>query len=155
MEISTDAGIKGIGGCSRYNGPAAMKEYLEKVIKPALLGKNPFDVECLSGGITGRGPAGAWAGVDIALWDIIGKAKGLPLYKILATDTEPQTRVRAYASGGEFSWRKGSRFPGPEDLVKQALRHKAAGYTAFKFRPGGGFAEVRAASRSTFPTCAK
>jgi len=139
VEISTDVGIKGIGGCSRYNGPAAMKEYLEKVIKPALIGKNPFDVEFLSGGITGRGARGAWAGADTALWDIIGKAKGLPLYKILATDTEPQTRVRAYASGGEFSWHNGSRFPGPEDLVKQALSHKAAGYSAFKFRPGGAF----------------
>jgi len=75
----------------------------------------------------------------VALWDIIGKSSGLPLYKILATDTEPQTRIRAYASGGEFSWRKGSKFPGPQDLVRQALRHKAAGYTAFKFRPGGAF----------------
>ena len=139
VEVSTDAGIKGVGGCSRYSGPAAMKEYVEKVIKPSLIGKNPFDVEYLAGGITGRGARGAWAGADTALWDIIGKAKGLPLYKILATDTEPQTRLRAYASGGEFSWRKGSRFPGPEDLVKQALSHKAAGYTAFKFRPGGAF----------------
>jgi L-alanine-DL-glutamate epimerase-like enolase superfamily enzyme len=139
VEVSTDAGLKGIGACSRYNGPAAMKEYLEKVVKPALIGKNPFDVEVLAGGISMRGPRGVWAGVDTALWDIIGKAKGLPLYKLLATDTEPQTRIRAYASGGEFSWHKGSRFPGPEDLIKQALAHKAAGYTAFKYRPGGAF----------------
>jgi len=138
-EVSTDAGITGIGGCSRYNGPAAMKEYLEKVVKPALLGKNPFDVEILAGGISGHGPRGVWSGVDTALWDIIGKAKGLPIYKLLATDTEPQTHVRAYASGGEFTWLKGSRFPGPEDLIKQALAHKAAGYTAFKYRPGGAF----------------
>ena len=139
VEGSTDAGLKGIGACSRYNGPAAMKAYLEQVVKPALLGKNPFDVEALSGGIAGHGARGVWAGVDTALWDIIGKALGLPLYKLLATDTEPQTRIRAYASGGEFSWHKGSRFPGPEDLIKQALAHQAAGYTAFKFRPGGAF----------------
>jgi L-alanine-DL-glutamate epimerase-like enolase superfamily enzyme len=139
VEVTTDAGLKGIGGCSRYNGPAAMKEYLEKVIKPAIVGKNPFDVEHLSGGIANRAARGAWAGVDTALWDIVGKAAGLPLYKLLAIDTEPRPRVRAYASGGEFSWRKGSRFPGPDDLIKQALSHKAAGYTAFKFRPGGAF----------------
>lgn len=139
VEVSTDAGLKGIGACSRYNGPAAMKEYLEKVVKPVLVGKNPFDVESLSGGISERGARGVWAGVDTALWDIIGKAKGLPLYKLLATDTAPQTHIRAYASGGEFSWHKGSRFPGPEDLIKQALAHKAAGYTAFKYRPGGAF----------------
>ena len=139
VEVSTDAGLKGIGGCSRYNGPAAMKEYLEKVVKPAIVGQNPFDVEFLSGGIAGPRARGVWAGVDVALWDIIGKAKGLPLAKILATDTVPKTRIRAYASGGEFSWRKGSQFPGPDDLIKQVLRHKAAGFTAFKFRPGGAF----------------
>jgi L-alanine-DL-glutamate epimerase-like enolase superfamily enzyme len=55
---------------------------------------------------------------------------------------EPQTRLRLYASGGEFSWRKNSGFPGPEDLVKQALTHKADGYTAFKMRMGGGFAKL-------------
>jgi L-alanine-DL-glutamate epimerase-like enolase superfamily enzyme len=139
VEVFTDAGITGIGSCSPYSGPAAMKEYLENVVRPILIGKNPFDVESLAGGITGPGPRLAWSGTDIALWDIIGKAKGLPLYKILATNTEPVKRIRAYASGGEFSWRKGSGFPGPEDLLKQAMRHKAAGYTAFKFRPGGGF----------------
>jgi hypothetical protein len=61
VEVTTDAGLKGIGGCSRYNGPAAMKEYLEKVIKPAIVGKNPFDVEHLSGGIAHRAARGAWA----------------------------------------------------------------------------------------------
>jgi len=139
VEVSTDVGLKGIGAASRYSGPAAMKEYLERVVKPGVIGKNPFDVEYLAGGIAGRGPRGVWAGVDVAFWDIIGKAKGLPLYKILATDTEPVTRIRAYASAGEFSWRKGSQFPGPGNLVKEALGYKAAGYNAFKFRPGGGF----------------
>jgi L-alanine-DL-glutamate epimerase-like enolase superfamily enzyme len=141
-EVSTDAGLKGIGGCSRYNGPEEMKQYVENVIKPILIGKNPFDVEYLAGGIAGPRGRGVWAGIDTALWDIIGKAKGLPLYKLLATDTPPQLRIRVYASGGEFTWRKNSRFVGPEDLINQALRHKAAGYTAFKFRPGGGFARL-------------
>ena len=142
VRISTDAGITGIGGCSRYNGPEEMRQYVEGVIKPILVGKNPFDVEFLSGGISGSRARGAWAGVDTALWDIIGKAKGVPLYKLLAIDTEPQTRVRVYASGREFTWRKGSRFAGPENLVKEALHHKENGYTAFKFRPGGGFGRL-------------
>ena len=139
VEVSTDAGLKGIGGATRYNGPAEMKAYLDGVIKPFLVGKNPFDVESLSGGISGPGARGVWSGVDTALWDIVAKAKGVPLYRLLATDTEPQTHLRMYASGGEFTWLKNSRFVGPDDLVKQALRHKAAGYTAFKFRPGGAF----------------
>ena len=139
VEISTDAGLNGIGGATRYNGPAEMKGYLDGIVKPLLIGKNPFDVESLAGGISGPGARGIWSGVDTALWDIVAKAEGVPLYRLLATDTEPQTHLRMYASGGEFTWRKNSRFAGPEDLVKQALRHKEAGYTAFKFRPGGAF----------------
>ncbi|MGQ9633459.1 MAG: mandelate racemase/muconate lactonizing enzyme family protein [Bryobacteraceae bacterium] len=139
VEISTDAGLRGIGGCSRYNGPEEMKQYLEAIVRPILLGKNPFDVESVSGGIAHRRGRGVWAGVDTALWDIIGKATGLPLYRLLATDTKPVTRIPVYASGGEFTWRKNSRFPGPENLIKEALSYKAAGYTAFKFRMGGGF----------------
>jgi L-alanine-DL-glutamate epimerase-like enolase superfamily enzyme len=61
---------------------------------------------------------------------------------LLAGDTEPQTHVRVYASGGEFTWRKNSRLPGPEDLLKEAVRHKQNGYTAFKFRMGGGFGRL-------------
>jgi galactonate dehydratase len=141
IEVFTDAGIVGIGGASRYNGPEEMKIYTEKVIKPLLIGKNPFDVEILTGGIAGGGARGAWAGVDVALWDIIGKAKGLPLYKILAPDIEPQTHLRVYASDGEFTWRKDSQFTdvGPESHIKNALKLKKEGYTAFKFRMGGGF----------------
>ena len=153
IEVLTDAGITGIGGASRYNGPEEMKAYTEKVIKPFLIGKNPFDVEILTGGIAGGGARGAWAGVDIALWDIIGKAKGLPLYKILAPDTEPQTHLRVYASGGEFTWRKDSQFTdiGPESHIKQALDHKKEGYTAFKFRMGGGFGKLGITMKDYIP----
>jgi hypothetical protein len=59
VQVSTDAGITGIGGCTRYNGPEQMKQYAETVIKPILVGKNPFDVESLSGGICGHGARGA------------------------------------------------------------------------------------------------
>jgi galactonate dehydratase len=152
-EVFTDVGIVGIGGSSRYNGPEEMKVYTEKVIKPLLIGENPFDVEILTGGIVGGGARGAWAGVDVALWDIIGKAKGLPLYKILAADTESQTHLRVYASGGEFTWRKDSQFSdiGPESHIKQALNHKKEGYTAFKFRMGGGFGKLGITMKDYIP----
>jgi len=152
-EVFTDAGIVGIGGGSRYNGPEEMKAYTENVIRPFLIGKNPFDVEILTGGIVGGGARGAWAGVDVALWDIIGKAKGLPLYKILAPDTEPKTHLRVYASGGEFTWRKDSQFTdiGPESHIKQALDHKKNGYTAFKFRMGGGFGKLGITMKDYIP----
>jgi L-alanine-DL-glutamate epimerase-like enolase superfamily enzyme len=142
ITISTDAGITGLGSCNQFKGPQQMKEYTERAIAPLLIGKNPYDVEALSGGISGPGGRGAWGGVDTALWDIIAKSKGVPLYKLLAIDAEPVTHIPVYASGGEFSWRKGGRFPGPDDLIRQALEHRRNGYRAFKFRPGAGFGKM-------------
>ena len=139
VQVFTDVGLIGLGGASRYSGPECMMRYAEEVIEPYLIGKNPFDVEHLTGGRSGHGALGIWSGIDVALWDIIGKAKGVPVYRLLAMDTEPVTRLRVYASGGEYSWEKGSRFPGPDHLVEEALQYKARGYTAFKFRPGAGF----------------
>ena len=142
VEIETDAGIVGIGAASRYRGPEQMKAYAEGVIRPILLGKNPFDVERLAAGMVAHGATAIWSGIDTALWDIIGKAKGVPVYELLAIDTEPVTHLRVYASGGEFTWEKGTRFDGPDSLIEKAVRHKANGYTAFKFRMGAGFGRL-------------
>jgi galactonate dehydratase len=151
VQVMTDAGITGIGGASRYSGPARMMAYAEEVIKPCLVGKNPFDVERLSGGMCGHGALNVWAGIDVALWDIIGKVKGVPIYKLLATDTEPVTHLPVYASGGEYTWEKGSRFPGPDHLVDEALEYKARGYQAFKFRPGAGFGKYAISMKEYIP----
>lgn len=134
VEVFTDQGIAGIGESSPYGGPEFVKKFIEENIRPGLVGKNPFDVEHLTSpwAHSPRGSSVAWAGVDAAMWDIIGKAKGKPVYELLATDGPPQPHIRIYASGGiEYSWHKR-----PEDLIDEAVRHKAAGYTAFKFRIG-------------------
>jgi len=86
VKVYTDAGVTGIGGASRYNGPEQMKRYAAEVIKPYLVGKNPFDVEHLSSGMCGHGALGVWAGIDVALWDIIGRVEGVPIYQLLAMD---------------------------------------------------------------------
>ena len=151
VEVFTDAGITGIGGASRYRGPERMKRYAEEVIKPFLIGKNPFDVEYLSAGMCGHGAQAVWAGIDTALWDIIGKAKGVPIYKLLAIDTVPETHLRVYASGGEYSWKQGSRFDGPESLIEKATRHKENGYTAFKFRMGASFNQLGITMKEYIP----
>ncbi|MEK7406151.1 MAG: mandelate racemase/muconate lactonizing enzyme family protein [Acidobacteriota bacterium] len=134
VEVFTDKGIAGIGESSPYGGPEAVKKFIEENIRPGLIGKNPFDVEHLAGAwLSGsRGARIAWAGVDAALWDIIGKAKGQPVYKLLCTEGKPDPHIRMYASGGvEYAWYKR-----PDDLIDEAVRHKESGYTAFKFRIG-------------------
>ncbi len=133
VEVFTDQGIVGIGGVSMYGGSERIKRYTEEIIKPAIVGQNPFDVELLtSGGISSHGEQLGWAGVDNALWDIIGKAKNVPVYKLLATDVEPNTHLRIYASAGcNYAW-----FKRPEDLIDEAVGLKEKGYTAYKFRGG-------------------
>jgi L-alanine-DL-glutamate epimerase-like enolase superfamily enzyme len=132
VEVSTDQGIKGIGGATQYGGPDVVKKYLEEVIQPAITGKNPFDIEYLTCGVKQRGPMVGWAGVDAALWDIIGKAKGKPVYEFLAIDHAPNTRIPVYASAGEMYdndiW--------PDNLIEEALKLKDRGFKAYKFRPG-------------------
>ena len=142
-EVFTDQGIVGIGGGSPYAGADNIKKYTEEFIKPALIGKNPFDVELLTRrdsvqtGRNARVPFAALAGVDCALWDIIGKAKNMPVYKLLATDNEPDTHIPIYASGGDYhEWYNN----GEEVLIEEALSYKEEGYTAFKFRTGTNWA---------------
>jgi len=127
VEVYTDQGVVGIGESSPYRGMERMKKYVEEVIRPNLIGKNPFDVELLT-----ASSEAAWAGVDVALWDIIGKVKNKPVYQLLAGEGDTDTHIRMYASGGvQFTW-----YDNPEQLIEEALMHKEKGYTAFKYRLG-------------------
>ncbi len=125
-QVFTDKGIVGIGP-----GPEGGRDRDYSRLK----GKNPFDVELL--GLTG--------GVDVACWDIIGKAKGMPVYKLLATDNEPNPRVHVYASGG-VNWTfydRGDGKPyGADALIEEALKYKQMGFDTFKWRPGTDWEEA-------------
>ncbi|NKB67374.1 MAG: hypothetical protein GKR89_09965 [Candidatus Latescibacteria bacterium] len=125
VEIFTDAGLKGIGSLER----------VERSDYSHLVGRNPFDVELL----------GLPSGLDVACWDLIGQAKGLPLYKLLATDHKPDPKVHVYASGG-VQWTyydPGDGRPyGAEALIEEALRYKELGFDTFKWRPGTDWEEA-------------
>lgn len=138
-EVFTDQGIVGIGEGTPYAGPDRIKKYTDEILKPALIGKNPFDIELLTNRdsvlssnnrlVTGA----ALAGVDNALWDIIGKTKNKPVYKLLATDKEPDPHILIYASGGDYhEWYNN----GEEVLIEEALKYKEQGFCGMKFRQG-------------------
>lgn len=133
VEVFTDRGIKGIGSSSRYGGGIEeTRRHIDTVIKPAIMGKNPWDMEFFSYKGENMLRRSAWSGVISALWDIIGKACDKPLYRILATDDEPVTRIPCYASAGEVF----ENSVWPDDLIKEALQHRERGYLGFKFRTG-------------------
>lgn len=134
VEIFTNAGIVGIAEGSPYRGSDKLKEYTDTYVTPLLKGRNVFDVDFLTNNQGHNKVAeGAWAGVNNALWDIIGKAKDTPVYKLLSSDAEPSNQVKIYASGGVcHAWYDN----GEAELIEEALRYKEAGYDTFKFRNG-------------------
>ena len=137
VEVFTDQGLVGIGA----GIPAdANVDY------GYLRGRNPFDVELL----------GVPPGLDVACWDLISKAKGMPLYQLLATDNEPDTKVRVYASGGVM-WTYydpgDGRSYGAEALIEEALRYKELGFDTFKWRPGTDWEEAEVGPRELGEIC--
>lgn len=135
--IQTDEGITGIGEAGLAGAPAAVvAAAVEHHLRPLLVGENPFHVERLwrkgyesAGGSGRRGVMmHALSGVDIALWDLLGKALNAPIHRLLGTYRE---RVPAYASAGFYAEGKG-----PEELAAELKEHKAAGFRAGKMKVG-------------------
>jgi L-rhamnonate dehydratase len=103
VEISTDKGPKGYG-----NGGPAGGIIVEKHLTKLLINEDPFNVEriwdILWRSTMSYGRAGAVidaiSGVDLAIWDIIGKTVGLPVYRLLGGETKP--RIPAYCTGNDI-----------------------------------------------------
>ena len=136
VEIFTDQGIVGIGGSSRYSGAGCclpVKAFLEAVVKPVLIGKNPFDVHKLAwGGGTNVGRS-AWAGAEAAMFDIIGKACGRPGLRTFSLLIRSPTPASAYTPAPGSSTLGTT---GRISLSEEAAAIKDQGFTAYKFRPG-------------------
>lgn len=118
VEVHTDQGLIGIG-------PAVDPQFLP-VIRSYLIGKDPFDIEqhavALRYYVLGM-PYRGTAGVDIALWDLMGKACGKPLYKLWGGGRD---RVIPYASLIALST--------PEERAELATRLMNEGWRAIKLR---------------------
>ena len=90
VEVRTDAGITGVGEALARFSPKAYCELIEGSLKPRLVGGNATDImthwRSMRRSLSGRSGGilfEAIAGVDIALWDILGKVAGLPIYRLL------------------------------------------------------------------------
>lgn len=123
LQLFTDQGLVGIGPVEGRGPSGSGPDYSN------LVGKNPFDVDTL--GLAG--------GADVACWDIIGKAKDQPVYRLLAGARKPNPKVHVYASGG-VNWtfyNRGDGKPyGVDALIEEALHFKEMGFDTFKWRPG-------------------
>jgi len=134
VEIFTDDGLVGVGNAAL--APQVAKQTIDLYLKPLLMGQNPWDIEFLwqhmyrktmAFGRKGIGMV-AISAVDIALWDLLGKAAKQPVYRVLGGRTKP--RIPVYAS------RLYATEPGA--LAAEAVRYKNEGYKAMKLRFGWG-----------------
>ena len=150
IRMNTDAGISGFGEAGLAYGKCTEAAFGQcQDFAKLVLGMDPFDTEKIwehlhrhtfwgmGGGVV---VTSAMAAIDIACWDIKGKALGVPVYKLLGGKTNE--KLRAYASQLQFGWRKiieahdnlTMLFDPQEyyDVTKDAL---SEGYTAIKIDP--------------------
>ena len=131
VEVETDAGITGIGEATTEHHEMAVAAQVETSLKPRLLGMNPMDVEYVwqlgyrdfwwKRGVV---HTSAVSGIDMALWDILGKATGLPVFRLLGG--RARNRVRCYARADL----------GLDSLEAHAAQALEEGFDAFKHGHG-------------------
>jgi D-galactarolactone cycloisomerase len=143
VRVFTDSDHVGLG--SVYSHPDLVRTIIEDQLKPMLVGEDPTHIEahwqrCYS--VTrwyGRKGAAvsALGGIDMALWDLRGKAAGQPVYQLLGAKRH---RVPAYASA--LLWKRDV-----SELREEAQRHLARGFRGMKMRLGRNYAYDSAAVR--------
>ena len=130
VEVHTDEGLVGLGEAFALGGQAPVCRVIEDTLKPMIVGQDPTRVEYL-GDLMQRGTGGfarrglglfAISGVEIALWDLLGKARGVPLYELLGGLTRP--RLTGYASLLRYST--------PADVGAACEERAAQGFKAIK-----------------------
>ena len=135
IRLTTDTGISGVGEASLEWQEKTVHSLIDEWVTDCILGTDPFDIETVIGGMIrdqyqgGSTVMTAISGVEIAFWDIIGKACGQPVFKLLGGRCHE--RLEAYANG----WYGGARTP--REYAEAAKIAVNRGYTALKFDPFG------------------
>ncbi len=145
VRIHTDEGIHGLGeaGLAYDWGHSAAAAMIKEIAEAVLIGFDPFKTELLWSRMLresfwglGGGPVlyAAMSAIDTALWDIKGKALGLPVYQLLGGKTNDN--LRTYASQLQFDWDKDcTKMLTPADYARAASKAMAEGYDAVKVDP--------------------
>src|SRR5881409_4178723 len=107
LKIETRDGVTGVGDATLNGRELAVAAYLSDHVIPALIGRDAHRIEdtwqyLYRGAYWRRGPVAmtAIAAVDVALWDIKGKAAGLPVYQLLGGRSRDAVTVYGHANGG-------------------------------------------------------
>ncbi|MCC7494946.1 MAG: mandelate racemase/muconate lactonizing enzyme family protein [Fimbriimonadaceae bacterium] len=147
VKVHTDEGLTGLGECRLPNRTADLLAYLGSAKQRHIIGSDPYNIEDLvarmfrddfvRAGVVASCGIGT---VEMACWDIIGKAAGLPVYKLLGGAMRP--RLKAYANGWYTVERQ------PAEFHAAARKVVERGYRGLKLDPfGAGWYEMEWAER--------
>ncbi len=141
VQVETDEGITGIGEATNWPGDIVVASAV-KQLAPMVVGEDPFNVERVwqrlydasspygLGGVVVSGISG----IDIALWDIMGKKLKEPVCRLLGG--RYHERIKLYANSWFWTYKEGGAEFKPEAYAKMAERHVLGeGYEALKFDP--------------------
>ncbi|MDH3667387.1 MAG: mandelate racemase/muconate lactonizing enzyme family protein [Paracoccaceae bacterium] len=152
VKLTTNDGITGIGEVYAATfGPHVLADMVRDVFARHFEGADPHDIERLwrltyGSGYTARPDAslvGVLSGLEIACWDIIGKAAGQPVYNLLGGRCRERIRSYTYLYPAD-----GDVYPDPEQpnvyndqdiAAERALHYLSLGFTALKFDPAGPY----------------
>ncbi|MEL7116407.1 MAG: mandelate racemase/muconate lactonizing enzyme family protein [Pseudomonadota bacterium] len=147
VKVTTDTGIVGWGECYASSiGPEAMTHVIRDVFERHMVGESPENIELMfrraySAGFTQRPDLtvmGAFSGLEIACWDILGKDRDRPVWALLGG--KMNERVRAYSYLYPLPHHPLPEFwISPEMAAESALDLVGKGYTAVKFDPAGPY----------------
>ena len=147
VKLTTDTGITGWGECYASSiGPDAMRAVIEDVFDRHMAGENPENIELMfrrvySSGFTQRPDLtviGAFSGLEIACWDILGKARERPVHALLGGRV--MEKVRAYTYLYPLPHHSLDTFwTDPDAHAEAATEYVSQGYTALKFDPAGPY----------------
>lgn len=133
VEVSTDEGLTGLG--ETFYGAAAVEAHIHEVIAPRLLGGDPLAIDAIAKSLTGyigfRSTGAEVRGasaIDLALWDIFGKATGQPIWQLLGGRSRDAIRTYNTCAGSHYvrstkqqsvaNWGLGAtKVAGQDDLV--------------------------------------
>jgi len=147
VELTTDSGLVGVGEVRIVNKTDTLVAALHELGPRYVVGSDPFDVERLGWNVQraeygrpGEVTQSALAAFDIACWDLMGQALGVPVWKLLGGRF--RDRVPAYANG----WYQAER--DPQVIARLARGVVKRGYRGLKLDPfGAASAELSAAER--------
>jgi galactonate dehydratase len=147
VKVQTDEGLVGVGESRPINKVESLIGYLKDVSERFVVGLDPFDVERLVRRLTigdygqpGEIAMTGLAVIEMACWDIVGKALNQPVYRLMGGAV--RDKIKAYANG----WYTVERTP--DEFHAAARRAVAKGYRALKFDPfGAGYYEMERAEK--------